>query len=139
MEVAVNTFPAVEEANAATTPELFTWRREFAREEIARLPLKVELAAMLSVVEAAPRVITFKRLAPVPILTALALVAPVAMFTVVAPDPTPRLRMSVWVEEAMVMVPVWLVSPMTVIDEEALFRVRAPSEVREVESSVRVA
>ena len=61
------------------------------------------------------------------------------MFMVVAPVPVPRLRVRVSEEEARVMAPVWLVSPMMVREEEALFTVKAPSEVKEVESRVRVA
>ncbi len=89
--------------------------------------------------EAEPIVMTFKVLAPVPILIVFAVLVPVAMFTVVAPDPTPRLRVRVWVLEAMVIVPDWLGSPKVVADEEADFKVRAPSPDREVESRVRVA
>ena len=73
------------------------------------------------------------------IFTVLAFVAPVAMFTVVAPVPVPRLRVRVSELEATVMAPVWLVSPIRVMELEALFRVKEESEDRVVESKVRVA
>src|SRR3989344_5894840 len=116
----------------------------------------VQLAEVKAIVEeAAPIVTTFKVLAAVPILIVLALVppvpilivwapvplailtvlavlVPVAMFTVVAPVPVPRLRVRVSEDEARVMAAVWLVCPMMVKEEEALFTVRAPSEVKEV-------
>ncbi len=84
-------------------------------------------------------VMVFASWLAVPILMVLALVAPVAIFMVVAPVPVPRLRVRVSEEEATVMDPVWLVSPMIVREEEADLTVRAPSEVKEVESRVRVA
>lgn len=88
--------------------------------------------------------------APVPILMVLTLVAPVAMFTVWPPVPEaidkvraevdlPMSRVKAWVVEAMVIVPDWSAWPKVVADEEALFKVRAPSEDKEVVSRVRVA
>ena len=97
------------------------------------------LPGRLTVVEAEPTLMKCKREAEVAIFTVLALVAPVAILTVVAPVPVPRLRVRVSEEEATVMAPVWLVSPMRVMEEEALFTVKAPSDVRELESRVRVA
>ncbi len=51
----------------------------------------------------------------------------------------PMSIVNAWVVEAIVIVPDWAGSPRVVTDEEALFTVRAPSDVREVESRVRVA
>ena len=75
---------------------------------------------------------------------------PVAILTVWPPVPEPiemvkaevdlpMSKVRAWVEEAIVMVPVWLGSPRVMADEEADLRVRAPSEVKEVLSRVRVA